>query len=393
MIDSSEKVIEAKILFVLCIFVLCGILIAGLWPFHAPPNNVNWLMKTNGLRFGRYGTALSSKALAGLRSQYEEPCSIEIWLRPYRSYDTNTVLAFYRPGNTRQFSLHQSEADLALQLGFPNEHSQAKTAGVVRVDDLFRKKELLLVAIASGGEGTRIYVNGALAKNIPNFRLSIMDCTGQLVLGTSPVVNDTWSGELRGLAIYRQELSPTQVSRHFETWVTEGRPELGQNEHVPALYVFDEHQGGTVHDRSGSGIDLHIPEQYQILSEKLLEPPWREFYPAWSYWKNVGINIGGFIPLGFCFCAYLNTSTKLMSRPALTTIILGAATSLTIELLQAFLPTRDSGMTDLITNTLGTGLGAALYLWNSALLVKVLHRARMAMFGKPSMCPSAHASD
>lgn len=392
MIDSSENAIEAKILVVLCISVLCGILIAGLWPFHAPLNNVKWLTNTNGLRFGRYGTILSSQALAAPSSKYEEPCSIEIWLRPYRSYDTNTILAFYRPGITRQFSLHQSDSDLALQLGFPNEHIQARAAGIVYVDDPFRTKPLLLIAIASGGEGTRIYVNGVLAKNIPSFRLSTQDCTGQLVLGTSPVVNDNWSGELRGLAIYSQELSPIQVSRHFETWTTEGRPELGQNERVRALYVFDERQGATVHDRSGSGIDLHIPERYVILSEKLLEPPWKEFYPAWSYWKNVAINIGGFLPLGFCFCAYLNTS-RLISRPVLATIILGAATSLTIELPQAFLPTRDSGMTDLITNTLGTGLGALLYLWNSALFLEVLHRARLALFGKPSVCPSVHASD
>jgi glycopeptide antibiotics resistance protein len=44
----------------------------------------------------------------------------------------------------------------------------------------------------------------------------------------------------------------------------------------------------------------------------------------------------------------------------IATIILGAVFSVTIEILQGFIPMRDSGTTDIITNTLGTALGAML---------------------------------
>ncbi len=373
MISPSKHALELKILGVLCLFALSVILVAGLWPFHRPGNDVTWLPGEGGLRFGRHGTVLSSAAFTTPSSQHEASCSFEIWLQPYRSYAASTLLAFYAPEKPMQFSLHQSGSYLALRNGSPVEHIEAKGAAVVYVGEIFRNRKLQLITIASGAHGTRIYVDGTLARTAPEFRLSTQDFNGQLVLGTSPVVSDSWSGRVRGLAIYKQELSAAQVARHFETWTTKGRPDLGQDEHILAHYLFDEQRGRTVHDRGGSGIDLQIPEQYTILREKFLEPPWQEFYQGWSYWKNVGINIGGFIPLGFFFCAYL-TMARQMSSPAVVTITLGAAVSLTIEVLQAYLPTRDSGMTDIITNTLGTGLGVLLYRWQAPLLNRIVSR-------------------
>src|SRR6266478_5686392 len=50
---------------------------------------------------------------------------------------------------------------------------------------------------------------------------------------------------------------------------------------------------------------LYIPKIFRILHKKMLAPPWEEFAPKLSYVWDILINIVGFIPFGFFFCAYL----------------------------------------------------------------------------------------
>src|ERR1700691_6293221 len=83
---------------VLCVLVLLGILTAGLWPFHAPKNDVNWLSEGNGLFLGKHGSLVSASQLsAAAGTQPSDSCSIEIWLKPNRSdaKGVGMILAFY----------------------------------------------------------------------------------------------------------------------------------------------------------------------------------------------------------------------------------------------------------------------------------------------------------
>ena len=171
---------------------------------------------------------------------------------------------------------------------------------------------------------------------------------------------DTWSGQVRGLAIYYTALSPATVLQHYQAWTKTGQPEAAQNDHNAGLYLFNERAGNTVHNYAPAGADLLIPGTYTVLDQVLLEPFWEEFNMSWGYWEGLLKNIIGFVPLGFCLYAYLLLS-RHSKRAERITVMLGFAVSLTIEVLQSFLPTRDSGTTDLITNTLGTYLGVLLF--------------------------------
>jgi glycopeptide antibiotics resistance protein len=133
----------------------------------------------------------------------------------------------------------------------------------------------------------------------------------------------------------------------------------GQDEQPRALYLFGERDGYIVHNQLGS-TDLIIPARYLVLHSPFLALPWRHYHPTWSYWEDVGINIVGFIPLGYFLVAYFS-AVRATRFAAPAVVLLGFFMSLSIESLQAYLPTRDSGMNDLITNTSGTLLGVLLY--------------------------------
>ena len=349
---------QKKALGLLCAAVLIIILIAGLWPFHAPKNQVSWLSNGNGVHFGEYGVVFGSLESSLAASKDGISCSVEIWVQPDHGDSGGTILAFYTPENRIvAFSVHQSVGDLLLQRVIVDQRRPKKSK--FYIGHVFRRNNPVFVTITSSAQSTWVYLNGIIVRTVPRFGLSSEDLAGQLFAGNHPLVENGWQGQLRGLAIYNRALTDTQVLQHFHAWTTSQNGEI-KNEGPIALYLFNEGSGTTLHNQMNSENDLRIPGHFFVLHAPFLERPWDEFQPSWSYWKNVMINIGGFIPLGFFFCAYF-VSVRHLSRAAVATIVLGGFVSLTIEVLQAFLPTRDSGMTDLITNTLGTVIGTALY--------------------------------
>ena len=321
------------------------------------------------LRFGGYGTILSSGKFQMARSQDKASCSLEIWLQPGLTSDSNTFLAFSAPENPLQFSLHQYLSNLILER--ENRDDEHRT-WVIGIEGAFHQIKPVFITITSGTQETAMYVDGALARAFPGFRLG-KDFTGQLVIGTSPVTTDGWPGQLRGLAIYHQELSAEQVRKHYETWTTQGAPELIGNERIVALYLFNEHAGSVVHNAIRPGIDLYIPQRFSLLHQVFLKPFWKEYQPGWGYWIDLLLNVVAFIPLGFFFCSYWSTVRPII-RPTLAATVLGLAVSLTIEILQSYLPTRSSGTTDLFTNTFGTFLGVRFYASKAArTLLTIVH--------------------
>jgi hypothetical protein len=329
--------------------VLLVTLTLGLWPFHAPRNEVSWLPEEHGLRLGRFGSLVSTAPFPN-----GPAVSLEIWLRPATIWQSHTMLAFHQPGHPYLLSLHQRQRDLAIKTE-QTRHARALDA---IVEGVFRQPGRVFLTVTSGPEGTTVSVNGVAAKVLPQTILPASDIGGRLVLGDSPGQSDSWVGDIFGLAVYSRRLTPTEVRSDYALW-TARTAIVPMTQPASGLYLFEEHGGTLVRDRFDSGPDLRIPESYQVAEKFFLEAPWSEFRMSRDYWGAVLKNIAGFVPLGLCF--YACFGTVRVRRPALLTIAFAFLVSLAIEILQGFLPTRDSGTTDIITNTLGAWVGVVLY--------------------------------
>ena len=152
-------------------------------------------------------------------------------------------------------------------------------------------------------------------------------------------------------------------------------PKYRDDDRNIALYLFNEGTGSIVRDKAVSGVNLYIPEKYIVMNQFFLEPLWTELTTSRNYWGAAIKNVVGFIPFGFCFYAYMAT-LRSIRRPMIATIALGTAVSLTIEILQAFLPTRESGTTDIIyANTCGTWIGGKSYEFLKPTLARLFMRS------------------
>jgi VanZ family protein len=350
----------ARAMGALCLCSTLIILTAGLWPFHAPRNDVTWLGKEDGVRLGVHGTILSASAFNAPNLGRDDSSSLEVWLAAARSRGRNTILAFADSGHAEgQFLLQQMGAALIVQRRNMDDTGIRRVAEFT-IKNAFPENKTVFVTINLEPHKTLVYLDGLLAISSEILGSNPGTFDGRLVLGNSVTSCDSWSGQILGLAIYEQELTGTKVLEHFDGWTKNHHPTLTKLEHPAALYLFSERAGSVVHDQLGLSPDLIIPERYLVLQPAFMALPQLHYHPTWRYWADIGINILGFVPFGFLVVAYFSTVPTIRNAAA-ATILLGFLTSFTIEWLQAYLPTRDSGMNDLITNTLGTALGVLLY--------------------------------
>jgi VanZ family protein len=352
------------VLKILAAAVICVLLAITLWPFNPwPQNEVSWLHDEDGLRLCNYGTIFSAAQFPNEAGAENETFSLEFWMVPWRNEGSTVMFAFYMRENPGQFVVWQNGLDVSVshttrKPGENNRH--LLVAGKV-----IAQNRRTLVTVTAGPKETTLYVNGQAQSSSQSFGLSRKNLTGEFVIGTSPVEGKGWCGVLRGIAIYKNELTAQEVAGHYKTWLLNRAEDTIDKRSIIALYLFRERSGSLVRDAMQPGVNLYIPKYYTIWRQNVLLPPWREFRPEWKYVRDLILNVLAFVPLGLILYPYF-LLVRGSRRPLLMSYVTGAGLSLMIEVLQSFLPMRYSGWTDVITNSAGTALGARMYSYSIA---------------------------
>jgi len=348
-----------RVLKILAAGGICVLLVVTLRPFNPwPQNEVGWLQDEDGLRLCKQGTIFSVAQFHGEAGAENKPFSLEFWMVPWRNEGSTVMFAFYTRENPEQFVVWQDGLGVSIThaTGQREENSpQPLVAGKVIAQD-----QRTLVTVTAGPKATTLYVNGQAQSSSQSFGLSRKNLTGKFVIGTSPLESSrSWCGVLRGIAIYKNELTAQEVAGHYKAWLLNRAEDTIDKRSIIALYLFRERSGSLVRNEIQPGVNLYIPKYYTIWRKSFLSPPWKEFRPEWTYVRDVILNVLGFMPLGLILYPYFLLA-RASRRPLLMCCLTGAGLSLIIEILQSFLPMRGSGWTDVITNSAGTALGASL---------------------------------
>jgi len=344
--------------------VLFITLMAGLKPKgYRFRNDVTWLQHKSGIHIGPIGEAYSRDSLQWINQKTcDSGFTIEISIEAerYQGRGLAEILGFWDGASPEPLMMAQWRNHLIVRVRASYGKKGYREFGA---DSILKSGKEQLIQIVSDHAKVSIYDNGALVDGpIHCPMMSQNGLRGKLILGNSATAGEPWSGELLEIAFYQRALSSKEIAFRFSQWVLTGSAALPPATDAVHFFQFKEAGGWVAHNCVANGFDLQIPRLFHIVKKRVLVGPWDDFTWSYSYFSDVGINLFGFMPLGFCMALFLFKVGELRNwkKTLFLTVFICFCISLSIELIQVYIPTRDSQLSDLICNTLGGGAGGFL---------------------------------
>jgi hypothetical protein len=362
----NKKFLELRFLVPVLFLLMALMLVVTMYPFNFfSPNGVQWLSHEPGLYFNGRGMAFTGRDSA--KDSYDA-VSVELWLQE-RSGSKNW-------GPKEIFSFYDGSASPSLLIGQWGGHIFVYSRHDPKEDTLwykrFRSKKRFqrgkphLVTVTYSGQEKALYIDGALQEKRINDNPAEtkVSFSGRLLLGSSPSGNNGWWGEIRGLALYNRVLPQDAILQHHAMVRQKGMYGLAEDPACLALYPFEEGSGSSAASIAGSPPSLYIPPHPMALITTLFDLPHKNMratslvgFPLHDFLNNILF----FIPFGIMLALIVAQKYPVNSFTLfLTVTAAGGLFSLTIEFLQLFLLTRSAGISDIISNMVGSGLGVVV---------------------------------
>lgn len=348
--------------------VLMIILTAGLWPLQfAPRNPVSFLKNRNGIVFTNNGLVFEQKkgSLPGTVSFLNRSpgLGIEIFLKPYSNsaISLSTILGIYDDSEPDLFMLARWYNHLIMRRRLQSPDGKYRYHEV-DVNNTFTPGTAYHIMVSMDERGTVIDINGR-RKSFPEYRLQRDGKTSdyRIILGNDPRIKNPWIGEINGLAIYDRSLHAGGAAVNP---FLRGAGDLSRGkgrDGIVAWYPMDERSGSVIHNAVSSGNNLVLPGHLYAIKKSYLALPWPGFSHDPVFYADLLLNVAGFVPVGFFLSLLFISFRKGTMFPRfILPVLMGSGISLSIELVQAFMPARSSSITDLLCNMLGTILGVAI---------------------------------
>ena len=328
-------------------------------------NQVTWIKDQSGIRFEKSGMAYSKPIIDSTATALSGPdgFSIEMALKPQSFNDEgfNFILSIHDGKDRDQLLIGQWRSWIIIMNG--DDYSNKKKIPRIVVDPISPTPTKIFLSITTGKEGTKAYVNGQLVKTNSDLILKFPKRgESRLVIGNSVYGKHSWKGEIYGLGFYGYPLTNQDATTHFDRWLKERNFSFAKKEKPFMLYLLNEEKGTRAIDQGIANLSLEIPAKVNVLEKRILSPPWRDLKLNGHFLQDAVINFIGFMPLGFIMIATLiQFHRSFGKRVVLITVALCFLVSLAIEIIQAWIPSRSSQMSDLMLNTCGAWVGAMIY--------------------------------
>ena len=266
-----------------------------------------------------------------------------------------TIVAFCDEENALKLLFGQWQSHLVIRT-FYFETDKRGPYTEIGVRDILTPGKPGVIAVTSDAHGTTIYYDGQLVRYVADVRLlpEASNFSGyRIYLGNEPEVSAPWKGELYGLELFDRALKADEVYQRYRSW-TNNQFSFGKSDaNAVVKYSFANVKDMKVPNALNDLNGLSIPKRFD-LKQRALEPSIGYEINA----EDVIVNILGFIPFGFFGMLWLRQRKRgPIAGIAVVVLLAGFAISFGIELAQAYMPTRNSSLIDLITNFSGTLFG------------------------------------